>query len=203
MYRVFILGDSVIAGRGVTKSQSWPILLSDYLFNDNQESFVYELGINGESSKGLLVRLRHEISSRVNKIRPDENLIIILGIGLNDSKEATSTLDIKKLIDNFSDNLKELLKICQYFSTKIIFVGPNPVSDSRMKELKIPLLNHFILEYSKAIEAVCILEKVSFINVFDIWPKKDYLRCLSDDGMHPNHFGHSNIYKIIAENITK
>jgi len=202
MYRVLIFGDSVIAGRGVTKSQSWPVLLSDYLFN-NKKFFVYELGINSENSTELLVRLRQEILSRVNKMSSDEKLIIILGIGLNDSKKALGALDTKKLVNDFSANLKKIFKICKHFSSKIILVGPNPVNDARMKELEIPLRNHFISEYSKTIEDVCLFEKASFINIFDFWSKKNYLKYLSDDGMHPSLRGHSIIYKIIAKNIIK
>jgi len=75
------MGDSITAGYGVRSSFSFPSVYGDFLRRHNSELSVYNLGVNGLTTQGLLELLLYD--RRLRQLVSQASLITIT-IGSND-----------------------------------------------------------------------------------------------------------------------
>jgi acyl-CoA thioesterase-1 len=193
---IIAFGDSVTWG-ACDREGGWVQRLRRHLEgNPENDATVYNAGISGDTTAGLLERMEQEI-----RTMDGERTVVIIGIGINDSmfllKERRNAIPV----GDFRKNLGILYLIAKRYSEKVIFVGLNPV-DERVDP--IPWLpgasytNQHVERYNDTIEQFCGKNNLGFVEVFNEWLKQDYPRLL-EDGLHPNSGGHERIFRAVRE----
>ncbi len=151
---------------------------------------MFNLGIGGEHSRGLLGRIKNEMDARY---RPDWPAIIIIGTGANDTRYVEGG-DPNVSLDEYKRNLLEILSIARTYTDKILFVGVGVV-ENEIQDFKGTLLsNELLRDHYKVMANVADDEGVPIVNVnsgLEASDKSVYFR----DGVHLNEEGH----KIVSE----
>lgn len=96
---IIAVGDSLTAGLGVALDEAWPALLQEKLSKNGYNWQVINAGISGETSSGVLSRVKWIVSRQ-----PD---IVILETGANDGLRGIPPAVIRENIDKAVRTLKE------------------------------------------------------------------------------------------------
>lgn len=155
---------------------------------------VYDLGIDANISQDLVKRFNSEASAR----KPS---VIIFAVGLNDSAYLKSKDNPLVSLDQFKENLGELIKQAREYTTHIFFVGLAKGDDSKTKPIpRSTTGKRYTKEnvriYNDAIKSFCKKKRVSFIEIFDLLKDEDF-----DDGLHPNLGGHQKIFEAVRRSL--
>ncbi len=160
---------------------------------------VYNLGLSGDNTNDLLKRFGFETKQRM-KLK--EETIIIVAIGVNDSQVGKIGVNIEL----FKSNVEKLCSVASKFSLKIIFIGLNPIDDSKTNPIpwdeNMFYTNERIKKYDEIIKSVCEEKQVYFIDMFGEFNKLDYKKLL-EDGLHSNSEGHQKMFEIVRDFLTK
>lgn len=203
---ILAFGDSITYGNWDPRG-GWVGRLREYLDSKSLENYsgedlystyytlTYNLGIPGETSSGLLERFETELIMRYN---PDELNIILIAIGINDSRFYNSTGLFETDIDQFRQNIWDLEEIAKKYSDDVAFIGLTPVDEIRTNplvwETDAVYRNEYIEKYDALIKEFCESRKIPFIDIFSQMKELELAR-LMEDGIHPNQEG----YKILEE----
>ncbi|MDE1919092.1 MAG: SGNH/GDSL hydrolase family protein [Patescibacteria group bacterium] len=199
MHNILIFGDSIAAGRKVEKIRSWPLLLSQYIDREDKDfTLVHNLSIPGETTNEIVKRFPTEAEARCKRIYPNDHSSIIFAAGINDTKSVKVRDDSITNTEDFKNNIELLIENARKCTDHIIFVGLTPVDEGKT----IPagdayFLNEQIKSYEKIIDRICKENKIGLLSIIDEWLTIDYIRLLSDDGIHPNEMGHQRIFEKI------
>lgn len=208
--RVLIFGDSITQGFWDIEG-GWATRLRKYyderqlkdIFNSSEPT-IFNLGISGDVTAGLIKRLGHETEAR--KWRwPTESFSFVFAIGINDSVMDDGTE--RSNPENYREELTALLLEAKKFSNRILFLGLTPceeqtVNDRLWKSKKYS--NQRILEFDKTLEKFCSGQKIPYIPIYQIMKKKmDEGERLFDDGLHPNDKGHELIFQLVRPEVDK
>jgi len=107
-YKIVALGDSLTAGFGLNKSDSYPSQLERRLTTKGYNVTVINHGISGDTSEGVLKRLNKTLEEK-----PD---IVILTIGANDAYLFNPTNKIK-------ENIAEIIEILNEQNITVVLGG--------------------------------------------------------------------------------
>lgn len=186
-------GDSIIYGEYDGVLGGYVDILKRYChkkYNEgSKEVNVFNLGVGGETTAGLMKRISVEIEARKS---PGDNLIFI-AYGANDSaiKEENYLIPI----DVFKMNLDKAIQISKESSDKIFIISILPISEkvdnviSPSGKLR---TQSTILQYNTVLVELCKQHNVTYIDTF--WLLHDEReRLLSNDGIHPNEKGYNKI----------
>lgn len=195
MTRILVFGASITKGHYDRELGGWPNRLDLYIMGKDVDAPVYNLGVSGDTTADLMERMKSEVKSR---LLPDEDLIILISAGINDSVIVDGNKERVK-IEKFIENLKVLWLIAKRHAKKVIFVGFNPV-DKRADPIPWRPEYSYNLErvgqFNQAAREFCQENDVDFIDVFSEWEREDYSRLL-EDGLHPNAEGHEMIFQAV------
>jgi len=188
MYKsICIWGASTTEGFYDITAGGWADRIKRYLKFKNAIS-VYNLGISGDHTQGILDRLDPEANHR----DPD---IIIFSIVCNDFcyliKDDRHIVNIAE----FKQNTKLLIKKAKKYTKNIICLGAIPVDEYVCNPCQGDklYLNRHLKEYSVVLLQICKKENVKFIELFDKFENQNYKKLLYD-GLHPNSKGHKLIF---------
>ena len=200
MKGVLCFGDSITFGRGEQPCLSWPGRLKKYFEPQEFWNCVYNLGIPGETSKGLLERFDYETRVRLASSRLDK-YIIIIATGMNDSRWDGLPKNNKPRVneEEFERNVKELINKAKGYSTGLFFIGLTPVDEKKTLPFEqTSFENERVKRFNGIIKKLCEDNEVLFLDYFDsfndeTWPSK------LADGVHPNSAGYDLIFEKIKE----
>ncbi|WP_010249304.1 SGNH/GDSL hydrolase family protein [Myroides injenensis] len=191
-------GDSITFGEYDGTFGGWVDILKRYCYDkfydgNANEVNVFNLGIGGETTKGLLDRIEVEIKARTSK---EENLIFLF-YGANDLAVKNDEITVSP--KQFNSNLDTAIKIAQKTSDKVFLISILPISNAIEGKLspagKIRT-NEKVRLYNAEIKEVAKSNCVMLINLYSEFEmQKEEL--LSRDGVHPNALG----YKWISEKL--
>ncbi|NTU99041.1 hypothetical protein HGA64_03485 [Candidatus Falkowbacteria bacterium] len=191
---ICIFGDSITWGATDIDGGGWAGRLRSNLEADpRSDAMVYNLGICGDTTDGLLRRFSIEAEAR-------DPQMIIFAIGINDSAYVVSRNNPQTDLEDFKYNLVQLIDRASEITSRIVFVSLNKVDED--KTAPIPWTadifydNENILVYNSVISAVCQENNIQFIDVFDVLELSDL-----DDGLHPNAAGHEKLFVKIKESL--
>lgn len=190
MKRICVFGASITSGWTDTVQGGWCDLLKcDVLKNG---IFVFNLGISGNDTNDLLKRLDNECKVR----RPNH---IIIGLGTNDSKYYLTDKKFQTPIEDFENNLNEIIKISKLHCNNITLIGLTRVDEEtinlELENKNFIFKNKYLEQYDNTIKEVANKNKVKFIPTFDLDVEK------SSDGLHPNSNGHKMLFNRIKKHI--
>ena len=187
-----IFGDSITWGASDTEKGGWVERLKVYI-GEKYEEEVYNLGISGDNTDGLLQRVESEAKAREPKV-------IVLAIGINDSQYVRSESKRRVPIEQFKNNLTKLHEIARQFTEKIIFIGLTQVDESKTKpvpwDTNKQYDNEGIKQYDTAIQEFCDEKGIKFIEMGGMLKPNDL-----EDGLHPNSNGHTKMFERIKTEI--
>jgi acyl-CoA thioesterase-1 len=106
--RIVILGDSLTAGLGLAKEESFPSLLQDHLKAEGHHYEVVNAGVSGDTSAGGLRRLDWALEGNVH--------ILIVELGANDGLRGLP-------VEGMKHNLSEIITRAQKRRVTVILTG--------------------------------------------------------------------------------
>ncbi len=195
MADIFIFGDSITWGF-YDVDGGWAERLKKDCY---PKHIIYNLGVSGNTTFDLLNRFEFETEQRFYR---DEKTLVIFSIGINDSQFNNKENRTRVDVFNFRNNLLRLINKARKFTPYVIFLGLNPVDESKVDPIpwrqEFSYKNEKIKEYEGIIKNVCEETKIHFVPVFHKFYESDYENLL-EDGIHPNSEGHKKIFGIIKE----
>jgi acyl-CoA thioesterase I len=188
---ICVFGDSITFGRIDPENGGWVNRLKVYIEKQKLFNKVFNLGIPGNTTEILLKRIENELIMRKKDI-------IIIQIGFNDSAEVKGKKNVQ--LNSYKKNLQEIIKICQKFTDKIIFIGMFKCDENKTTPLRtFYFYNKELQKYSFVIKEICKKENITFISLENVLNVKEDLA----DGLHPNAQGHEKIFKRVLPVIEK
>ncbi|MGU3377156.1 SGNH/GDSL hydrolase family protein [Chryseobacterium sp. M5A1_1a] len=195
IYGLFF-GDSITYGEYDGVFGGWVDILKRYALQkfhegNGDELILYNLGIGGETTEGLLKRMPTELGARNSA---DGNLVFI-GYGANDLaiKEGIQVVEP----ETFKNNITTAVQHAKQFSNDIYLVSILPVSQKidgvEVSSGKLRTNNEVVI-YNQILKEIAADQSLKYIDFYTAFLEdKEFL--LSADGVHPNEKG----YGIMAE----
>jgi len=116
---ILVLGDSLSAGFGIGRQQSWPVLLEQRLNADVYPYRVANVSISGETTRGG----RSRLPAALKQHQPE---IVIIALGANDGLRGLP-------LDQMRDNLNAIIRLSKQSQVRVLLLGmqlpPNYGSD--------------------------------------------------------------------------
>ena len=202
MYGLFF-GDSITYGEYDGVFGGWVDILKRYAlqkYNEGgNELILFNLGIGGETSEGLVKRIRNEITAR----NAENGNVVFIGYGAND----LAVKDQKQIVnpEEFKANLTEAIQQAQDFSKEIYLVSILPISEKIAGEISATgkiRMNEDILVYNEVLKNIASENSLIYIDFHSaFFADKEVL--LSKDGVHPNEKGYGMMAEIAIPIIEK
>lgn len=203
IYGLFF-GDSITYGEYDGVFGGWVDILKRYALQqfhegNGDELILFNLGIGGETTEGLLKRIPHELAARNS---PDGN-IVFLSYGANDLavKEGVQMVNPEK----FRNNIKKAVEHASRFSNEIYLVSILPFSqkiDGVMVSSGKKRINEDVVAYNQILKNIAAEDSLTYIDFYSAFlDDKEIL--LSSDGVHPNEKGYGMMAEIAIPIIEK
>ncbi|WP_185248396.1 SGNH/GDSL hydrolase family protein [Chryseobacterium bernardetii] len=203
VYGLFF-GDSITYGEYDGVFGGWVDILKRYALQkfhegNGDELILFNLGIGGETTEGLLKRMPVELSARNSA---DGNLVFI-SYGANDLaiKEGVQIVNPER----FKHNIITAIQQAQQFSNDIYLVSILPIAkniDGIVVGSGKLRSNEEVLVYNEILKNIATAYSLSYIDFHSaLLEDKDIL--LSADGVHPNEKGYGMMAEIAIPIIEK
>lgn len=201
MFGILVFGDSIVQGRGEVPSFGWTGRLKKDFESKDYYNVLYNLGIPGESSTYLLKRFEIEIKNRINYIRDKDKFIILIGIGINDSRGLGLPSNNETPIEQFNKNIKELINIAKKYTSNVALISLTPVDESLVNPYENTYFNNeLVCKYNKIILDNVEKAECDFIDVYQYLINLNYEKLLQD-GLHPNSEGYKKMFNFIKSKL--
>ncbi len=200
MKNIMIFGDSITQGYFAVDNYVVRLIAKYLKFTIKNKQFVFvqNLGKIGDTSRDLVKRIERNILYR-NFFGKN---IIIISIGLNDSKfyfKNKSNLVSEK---EYLLNLEMIYEISKKYSKKIIFVGLTSVDESKTNpcfwDKKYSYQNKEIKKYDKILKKFTKSKNLTYIEMYE-----KINNDLLIDGLHPTSKGHKIFYDLLEKQLTQ
>jgi lysophospholipase L1-like esterase len=198
MVKILVFGDSIVWGAFDLEKGGWVERLKTYFLKDYKEKGigVYNFGISGDDTRGLLFRLEKQIKI-IGKIEP-EDYILLFSIGTNDFRYIDSKDNVVVPKEEFEENLRKIIAISKKYSNNIIFTGFPLIDES--KTMPWNKNEYWEMEsfeaYEDVLKKVCQEENIPVISLSNLLSKEDLY-----DGIHPNSQGHEKIFEKVKDKL--
>jgi len=180
-------GEERIVFMGNSITEGWVAMRPDF-FNDNP--FVGR-GISGQTTPQMLIRMRQDVLN----INPT---VVIILAGTNDIAGNTGQMSLDEILGN----IKSMAELADANGIKVILSSVLPAYDypwapGLEPNIKIPLLNKMIAEYSKEMGYRYLDYFTAMADDRNGLPKK-----YADDEVHPTELGYSVMEPIVLKAIS-
>lgn len=202
IYGLFF-GDSITYGEYDGVFGGWVDILKRYAlqkYNEgSSELILFNLGIGGETTEGLVKRIPHEMNAR----NSTEGNIVFMGYGAND-------LAVKDRIqmvnsEQFRRNIQTAIQEAKNYSKDIYLVSVLPFSkkvDGVIVASGKLRMNEDVVIYNQILKDIASEHSLSYIDFYSAFlHDKEVL--LSADGVHPNEKGYGMMAEIAIPIIEK
>lgn len=188
-----VFGSSIAWGACDNEQGGWVNRLRNYLAKEDEKYCeVYNLGISGDTSSGLLKRFQVE-----NEVRKPN--VILIAIGLNDSRYINSPNNPETPLPKFASNLAELIAQAKKFTQEIIFVGLTKIDETKLMPTPWDATLYYTEKnavlYDAKIKEIAGKNNLPFIPMHDLLGDE----YLSEDGLHPNSKGHEKMFQRVKD----
>lgn len=203
IYGLFF-GDSITYGEYDGVFGGWVDILKRYALQqfhegNGDELILFNLGIGGETTEGLLKRIPHELNARNSA---DGN-IVFLSYGANDLaiKEGVQMVDPEK----FKNNMGTAIAHAKEFSNEIYLVSILPFSqkiDGVVVSSGKKRINEDVVVYNQILKDLVAEHSLGYIDFYAAF-LEDKEILLSADGVHPNEKGYGMMAEVAIPIIEK
>lgn len=200
MTNCLFFGDSITYGENDGILGGWVdhlkrIYHGKYYAEGGEKVNIFNLGIGGEHTGSMLLRLENEMIPRLS---PERNMVFI-SYGANDLVVHNNMETVS--VEGFENNISKAVDIAKRYTDVIFLQKILPISatiDGVVSVTGKLRTNSRIHLYNKVLESVSTQKKVELVDnqILFLNHTDEYL---STDGIHPNEKG----YKIISENMER
>lgn len=204
MIKILCFGDSITLGEADLEQGGWADRLKTYFFQQSascqtQEVILYNLGVAGETTDGLVNRFEAEVRARYIK---GHKLMVIIAYGANDIVIHKN----KNIVPEsyFVRNLKHCIESIKQLNADLLLLNILPISDS----IEGVVNQHGKLRYDQDIQKYnSVIENLSaeincdFLDLYTLFNAGNKEELLSNDGVHPNSKGHWILYQRIKQQV--
>ena len=194
MSSLCIWGTSITWGSFDTEKGGWVNRLRLHFDINDIYLNVYNLGIAGETSAGILERFEVEAKAR-------EPGIVVFDVGINDAAYVRAENRHQVEEEQFENNLKLLAEKAKQFTEKIFLIAPKGVDESRTDPIpwhpELSYFNKDIARYADIVRKVGEETGATCIEIGELQADDLY------DGLHPNARGHEKIFQEIKKFLEK
>ncbi len=186
--RLVITGDSFVEGVGGSNG-GWAQMLSRRLTDISVEIF----GIGGHTTRELKQRSADEIG--------DDAALVIIGIGINDSRIRPSLGQNEVPLEDFGANVNEIVSNAVRSGAACIVVGLTTVDELQttpFKEDKI-YKNNSMSEFDAVLRTTALNAGASYVGLPSLAAIPDALA----DGLHPSNTGHRMILESVEPEVRR
>lgn len=196
-------GDSITYGEYDGVFGGWVDILKRYAlqqFHEGKDELIlFNLGIGGETTEGLLKRMPHELAAR----NAADGNIVFIGYGAND----LAVKDGKQIVDpeQFRNNMKTAVEHAKQYSSDIYLVSILPFSqkvDGVVAASGKLRLNEDVIKYNQLIQEIADENGLIYIDFYTAF-LQDREILLFEDGVHPNEKGYGMMAEIAIPIIEK
>jgi len=203
MFGILVCGDSTAFGRGESPNIGWVGRLKRYFEPQGFHNCLFNLGNPGDTSTKLLKRFETEIRSRIEYVYPGDKYIVMIAVGINDSRGLGSPNGLETKPDRFEKNISKLIQIAKKYTKHVVVIGLAPVDEDITKPFECNYYtNSQIQEYDEILKKSAENNKIYYLNIFNDISKLNYKKLLVD-GVHPNKRGYEEMYKTIKNFLIK
>lgn len=176
--RVCVFGDSLVAGVGDPKALGWVgRVAARTTLSDGASLTAYPLGVNGEATEEVVVRVPMESAPRF--ARGDEHRVV-LSTGLGDAMRGVDPLRSAAALE-FG---------LQSVSVPTLVVGPPPLGDERLRAK--------LGQLDAGFGGVCSRLSVPYISTFQpLAAKARWDEARAADGVHPDQAGYGMLAYLV------
>jgi len=181
---ICVFGDSTSWGAWDEEKGGWVNRLWLFLADHEPYSPIFNLGIDGGTSKTILERFEKEAHVR-------NAGVLIFQTGGNDASTASLNGLCNISLDDFKKNILEIIEKAKLVTDKIVFLDLKNCDETKTLPVswgEYYYNNENILKYSKAMEDICKEKGVLFLDIEKL--ENDEF----EDGLHPNAKGHQKIF---------
>lgn len=203
MINGLFFGDSITYGEYDGVFGGWVDILKRYAlqkYNEgSNELILFNLGIGGETTEGLLNRMSHEMKARNSA---DGN-IVFLGYGANDLAKKDGNQLVNP--EQFKTNIEIAVQNAKQYSKDIFLVSILPLSeniDSKVSPTGKLRTNDNVLIYNQILKTIATENSLNYIDFHSVF-LQDKEILLSKDGVHPNEKGYGMMAEIAIPIIEK
>ncbi len=196
MTDILCFGDSITKGKNDPQG-GWPQRVNNFLsniyINDRRmpRHNVYNLGIDGDTSKELLARIDGELQARSAFGKP----ITLISIGANDSSQRSDEIVVTG--EEYAANLREIITIAEKGSRSVAILGMLPCQDDKLNPVSwsdepIVYSAKNLRAYDRLAHRIAEEQEIMFFEMFNVFGGLDLDTFLAD-GLHPNSAGQQYI----------
>lgn len=203
MINGLFFGDSITYGEYDGVFGGWVDILKRYAlqkYNEgSNELILFNLGIGGETTEGLVNRIPHEMKARNSA---DGNIIFI-GYGANDLAKKDGNQLVNP--EQFKTNIEIAVQNAKQYSKDIYLVSILPLSeniDSKVSPTGKVRTNEDVLIYNQILKNIATENSLNYIDFHSVF-LQDKEILLSKDGVHPNEKGYGLMAEIAIPIIEK
>lgn len=204
--RILIFGDSITQGFWDTEGGWVERLIREYNAEtlkdlDGDWFEIFNLGISGDTTDGLINRIEAETKARVLK---GEEPILVIALGINDSRShGSENVSTPK---KYGQNLEILLQKARTFTDKVLFVGCTACEDKLTDPVAwgdTHYTNDRIWEFERTLRSFCAASNVPLVTLLEEFQEVQKRKNLLTDGLHPNDAGHEMIAKMVKPELQR
>jgi lysophospholipase L1-like esterase len=203
--RVLVFGDSIVYGKYDSQG-GWvdrlKTVYADRQLADPGEDTpsVYNLGVEGETTRRLTARLPREVVTRRNHWEDETDFAFVFAIGINDSL-ITDNGDFFSSPEQYRHDLYELYDTAKLFCRKLLFVGLTPVEDDNPRNQYYRSAR--VWEFEQVLRDVAREKSLPMVRLFERFDHGKEEEFLYANGLHPNDEGHRLIYDAVEPELQK
>ena len=202
IYGLFF-GDSITYGEYDGVFGGWVDILKRYALQrfheGSNEVIIYNLGIGGETTAGLIKRIPHELAARNSA----EGNIVFIAYGANDLAIKNGGQMVNP--EQFKVNIQAAIHHAKRFANDIYLVSILPFSKNidgvEVASGKLRI-NNEVLVYNKILQDIAKEQSLIYIDFYKAF-LEDKEILLSQDGVHPNEKGYGMMAEITIPIIEK
>ena len=212
MKQIFFSGASITYGVGGPEG-GWVDMIKrkthSLEYSDNEVNELYE--VYNFSKPGMVVAEALECIESDIKYRKHKNsdAIVSLSIGLNNTKSLHTPDGYISTLESYEEEISELIDKVYHITKEVLFAGYTPVDESKFPIIgalsgrKTYFINDRIALFNESCKKICEEKGVTHIDLFNESRMVDWNSYLGDDGLHPNHAGHTWMYEQVWPHIEK
>jgi len=205
MLKILCFGDSITLGEKDLEQGGWADRLKKHYFaqfvdSQTQKITLYNLGIAGETTDGLVRRFDIELRARNIK---NQKLIVVFAYGANDIVIHKN----KNIVPEsyYINNLKHCIESAKTFKADILLLNLLPIADSiegTVNQHGKLRFDHDIQAYNFTIKKLSHEMNCEYLDLYASFAENNKEQYLSSDGVHPNSKGHKLLYQEIKQKLS-
>lgn len=200
MASIICFGDSITRGESDAVYGGWAdriktCFIKQFLETAKDRISVFNMGISGETTDGLMQRFPHEF---VTRLADDKQNTVLFGYGAND----LACQDGQYLVglDTYVDNVSHCIEFALEKGAAVVLINVTPIAahldgvanvNNRIRD------DVTIRRYNQALLALSVKYRVELIDVYTPFNERKEAY-LTADGLHPNSAGHELLYEVIS-----